>query len=166
MSVTRSRDRRNRCSAVQTFKEINPVGNWRKENADDLEDSIFANNPFLDDLLEWRHSPEGQQFAELADALCDLMEDVQLDAKQRKFIWPDGQRLDLDQSVAHVQKQYPDFRRDWIEEYLIDWIDMDYAPEHYSEAQLDELDKLTARWIADHKRRAKASKKHGRTRHS
>jgi hypothetical protein len=51
------------------------VGNWRKENADDLEDSIFANNPFLDDLLEWRHSPEGKQFAELADALCDLMED-------------------------------------------------------------------------------------------
>ena len=94
------------------------------------------------------------------------MEDVQLDAKQRKFIWPDGQRLDLDQSVAHIQKQYPDFRRDWIEEYLIDWIDMDYAPEHYSQAQLDELDKLTARWIADHKRRAKASKRHGRTRHS
>jgi hypothetical protein len=137
------------------------VGNWRKESTDDLEDSIFANNPFLDDLLEWRHSPEGQQFAELADALCDLMEDVQLDAKQRKFIWPDGQRLDLDQSVAHVQKQYPDFRRDWIEEYLIDWIDMDYAPEHYSEAQLDELDKLTARWIADHKRRAKAAKNKG-----
>jgi hypothetical protein len=54
------------------------VGNWRKENADDVEDSIFANNPFLDDLLEWRHSPEGQQFAELADALCDLMEDVEL----------------------------------------------------------------------------------------
>jgi hypothetical protein len=156
----------NRCSAVQTFKEINPVGNWRKENADDLEDSIFANNPFLDDLLEWRHSPEGQRFAELADALCDLLEDVQLDAKQRKFIWPDGQRLDLDQSVAHVQKQYPDFRRDWIEEYLNDWIDMDYAPEHYSEAQLDELDKLTARWIADHKRRAKAAKRQGRTRHS
>jgi hypothetical protein len=118
------------------------VGNWRKENADDLEDGIFANNPFLDDLLEWRHSPEGQQFAEFADALCDLMEDVQLDAKQRKFIWPDAQRLDLDQSVAHVQKQYPDFRQDWIEEYLIDWIDMDYAPEHYSEAQLDELTSL------------------------
>jgi hypothetical protein len=55
------------------------------------------------------------------------MEDVQLDAKQRQFIWPDGQRLDLDQSVARVQKQYPDFRRDWIEEYLIDLIDMDYA---------------------------------------
>jgi hypothetical protein len=132
----------------------------------------FAVNPWRspqrvgNDLLKWRHSPEGQQFAKLADALCDLMEDVELDAKQRKFIWRDGQQLDLDQSVAHVQKQYPDFRRDWIEEYLIDWIDMDYAPEHYSEVQLDELDKLTARWIADHKRRAEAPKKQGRTRHS
>ena len=26
------------------------MGSWRKENADDLEDSIFANNPFLEDL--------------------------------------------------------------------------------------------------------------------
>jgi hypothetical protein len=115
------------------------VSKWRKEHLEEPEDNIFANNPFLEDLLEWRHSPEGEQFAELADALCDLMDDVQLDAKQRKFIWPDGQRLDLDQSVQHIQKQYPDFRRDWIEEYLIDWIDMDYAPEHYSEAQLARL---------------------------
>ena len=36
---------------------------------------------------------------------------------------------------------------------------MDYAPEHYSQAQLDELDTLTARWIADHSRRAKTAKK-------
>jgi hypothetical protein len=142
------------------------MGSWRKAKADDLGDSIFANNPFLDDLLEWRHSPEGQEFAEFADALCDLMEDVHLDAKQRRFIWPDGRRLDLDQSVAHIQKQYPDFRRDLIEEYLIDWIDMDYAPEQYSQAQLDELDKLTARWIADHLRHAKTSKTRRKTRHS
>ena len=142
------------------------MGSWRKENADDLEDSIFANNPFLEDLLEWRDSPEGQQFSELADALCDLMEGVHLDAAQRRFIWPDGTRLDLDQSVAHIQKQYPDFRRDSIEEYLIDWIDVDYAPDHCSQAQLDELDTLTARWISDHARRAKTSKKKRKTRHS
>ena len=135
------------------------MGSWRKENANDSGDSIFAKNPFFEDLLEWRDSPEGQQFAEFADALCDLMEDVHLDAAQRRFIWPDGKRLDLNQSVAHIQKQYHGFRRDWIEEYLIDWIDMDYAPEHYSRAQLDELDRLTAQWIADHLRRAKTSKK-------
>jgi hypothetical protein len=164
--MQRSRDDATGIGRFEPLEEINLVGSWRKENANDSGDSIFANNPFLEDLLEWRDSPEGQQFAELADALCDLMEDVQLDAAQRRFIWPDAKLLDLDQSVAHIQKQYPDFRRDWIEEYLIDWIDMDYAPEHYSQAQLDELDRLTARWIADHLRRAKNSKKRRKTRHS
>jgi len=166
ISTQRSRDDAIGIQRFRPLKEIDLVGSWRKENADDLEDSIFANNPFLEDLLEWRDSPEGQQFSELADALCDLMEGVHLDAAQRRFIWPDGTRLDLDRSVAHIQKQYPDFRRDWIEEYLIDWIDMDYAPEHYSQAQLDELDRLTARWISDHARRAKTSKKKRKTRHS
>ena len=128
---------------------------WRVQDSGDSEDNIFANNPFLEDLLEWRDSPEGEQFAELADALCDLMENVQLDAKKRKFVWPDGERLGIDQSVQRIQKQYPDFRRDWIEEYLMDWMEMDYAPEHYSQAQLDELDRLTTRWIADHTRRQK-----------
>ena len=83
------------------------------------------------------------------------MEDVQLDARKRQFIWPDGERLDIVQSIARIHQRYPDMRRDWIEEYLLDWIEMDYAPEHYSKAQLDELDRLTARWIADHSRRAK-----------
>jgi hypothetical protein len=82
---------------VQTSTETYVVGKWRKEPLEDLGDNIFANNPFLDDLLEWRHSPETEQFAELADALCDLMEDVQLDAKQRKFIRPD-------QSVQHIHR--------------------------------------------------------------
>lgn len=145
------------------------MGNRRNQHPQQLQDnqdSIFAGNPFLDDLLAWRHSPEGEQFAAFSDVLCDVMEQVQLDARQRLFIWPDGEPLDLDQSVARIHQQYPDMCRDRIEEYLLDWIEMDYAPEHYSKAQLDELDRLTARWIADHFRRAKRTKRQRRTRHS
>src|ERR1700732_1871613 len=98
--------------------------------------------------------------------LCDVMEDVQLDARKRQFIWSDAERLDIVQSVARIHQQYPDMRPDRIEEYLLDWMEMDYAPEHYSKAQLDELDRLTARWIADHFRRAKRTKRQRRTRHS
>jgi len=123
-------------------------------------------NPFFAGLLAWRHSPEGGQFAEFSDTLCDVMEDVQLDARKRQIIWSDGERLDIVQSVARIHQQYPDMRRDCIEEYLLDWIEMDYAPEHYSKAQLDELDTLTARWIADHFRRAKTTNRQRRTRHS
>jgi hypothetical protein len=102
---------------------------------------------------------------EISDALWDLLEDVQLDAKQRKFIWPDAQRLDLEQSVQHIQKHYPDFAQDRIEEFLIGWIEAGYDPENYSQAQLDELDRLTEQWIVDHMRQSKTSKKGKRTRH-
>jgi hypothetical protein len=142
------------------------MGKRRNQHPQQLQDNIFAGNPFLDDLLAWRHSPEGEQFAGFSDALCDVMENVQLDARKRQFIWPDGERLDLDQSVARIHQHYPDFRRDWIEEYLIDWMEMDYAPEHYSTAQLDELDTLTARWTADILRHRNTAKRQNRTRHS
>lgn len=142
------------------------MGKRRNQHPQQLQDNIFAGNLFFDDLLTWRHSPEGEQFAEFSDTLCDVMEDVQLDARKRQFIWPDGGRLDIVQSIARIHQRYPDMRRDWIEEYLLDWIEMDYAPEHYSKAQLDELDRLTARWIADHSRRAKTTKSQRRTRHS
>jgi hypothetical protein len=39
-------------------------------------------------------------------------------------------------------------------------------PENYSQAQLNELDSLTERWVADHLRNANASKTQKRTRHS
>ena len=83
-----------------------------------------------------------------------------------KLIWPDAEPLDLEQSIQRIQKEYPDFPRDEVEEFLLDWIDMGYDPENYSQAQLDELDSLTERWVADHLRKKKASKKQKRTRHS
>ena len=52
------------------------------------------------------------------------------------------------------------------EEVLLNWIDMGYDPKNYSQAQLNELDSLTARWVADHLRNTNASKTRKRTRHS
>lgn len=63
-----------------------------KQRREQPQDTIFADNPFLDGLLDWMGSPEGQQCIALRDVLWDLMEHVQLDAKQRKLIWPDASR--------------------------------------------------------------------------
>ena len=73
-----------------------------KQRREQPQDSIFANNPFLDGLFEWMDSPEGQQSIEVRDVLWNLLEDVQLDAKQRKLIWPDAESLDLEQSIQRV----------------------------------------------------------------
>ena len=146
------------------------MGKPRKEQPE--AESIFANNLFIEGLFEWMDSPEGQQSIAVRDVLWDLLEGVQVDAKQRQLIWPGAkrtarkERLDLDQSVQRIQKMCPEFPGGEIDEFLLDWIDMGYDPENYSQAQLDELDKLTERWVADHRRKAKTSKKHKRTRYS
>jgi hypothetical protein len=72
------------------FEDI--MGKQRREQP---QDSIFANNPFLDGLFDWMDSPEGQQSIEVRDVLWNWLEDVQIEAKQRKLIWPDAERLDL-----------------------------------------------------------------------
>jgi hypothetical protein len=50
------------------------------------------------------------------------------------LIWPDAEPLDLEQCIQRIQKEYPDFPRDEVEEFLLDWIDMGYDPENYSQA--------------------------------
>jgi len=139
------------------------MGKQRKKH---LQDNAFANKPFIEEFSDWVDSPEGELWTELSDALENLLKGVRLDARQRQFIWPDAERLDLEQSVQRIHKQYPNFPHDKIEEFLIDWIDMGYAPENCSQAQLDELERLTERWVAEHMRRAKTAKKGKRTRHS
>ena len=65
----------------------------------------------------WPDSPEGELWFEMSDTLEVLLKDVGLDAKERKFLWPDG-RLDLDQSVRRINQQYPDLPEQKIKEFL------------------------------------------------
>jgi hypothetical protein len=159
----RSRVTTQQASTAPTSMRPHLMGKQRKEPP---EDNVFVNKPFIEEFSDWMDSPEGELWTEISDAIEELLKDVQLDARLRRFIWPDAQRLDLDQSVQRTHKKYPEFPCHQIEEFLIDWIDMGYAPENYSQAQLDELDRLTEQWVADHMRRSKTSKKGKRTRHS
>ena len=103
-----------------------------KQRQEDLEDDGLVSKPFVEEFSDWMDSLEGELWTQICDTLEDLLKDVQLDAKQRLFIWPDSERLNLEQSVQRIHQQYRAFPRDKIEEFLIDWIEMIYAPEHYS----------------------------------
>src|SRR5580658_9853506 len=131
---------------------------WSSNGDEEEGDSIFANNRFLEGLLEWMGSPEGQHHIEISDDLWVLLQDVQVDAKQRLLIWPDAERLTIDQSVQRIQKQHPGSPRESVEDFLLFWLEAGYDPENYSQKQLDEIDKLTERWVKDCKRQPKISK--------
>lgn len=127
---------------------------------------LFEDNPFLDGFAEWMGSAEGQLSGEALDVIWVLLETAHVDAKKRKIIWEDGKRLSIAQSVQRIHADHPDFPPELIEEHLIGWLQMEYAPPDYSEKQLDELDRLTEKWVDDHQPQAEADGKRGRTPHS
>jgi hypothetical protein len=96
----------------------------------------------------WPDSPEGELWFEMSDTLEVVLKDVGIDAKERKFLWPDG-RFDLDHSVQRINQQYPDFPEQKIKEFLIHWIQALYVPEGYSESQMNKFERLTAQWAED-----------------
>ena len=114
--------------------------------------SVFESNPFVDGLLDWMDSPDGQTAIDLMDQLFPILETLDLDAKARLIIWPDGQRLSIDESAQRIHADHTKFPADRIAEDIITWIEGEYAPEHYSEKQLDQLDRLTEKWINDYYR--------------
>ena len=75
-----------------------------------------------------------------------------VDTKARELIWEDGSRLTIDESVQRIHAQCPSYPMELIETHLISWLEMEYAPQCYSEEQLDELDQLTERGIDHHYR--------------
>ncbi len=111
-------------------------------------------------------SSAGQLSSEVLDAVWTLLEKVDVDAKQRKIIWEDGQRLSITESVQRIHAGCPDYPLELIETHLLGWLEMEFVPPNASPEQLDELDRLTENWIEDHERRAEAARKRGRTRHS
>ena len=130
-------------------KRSHAIGKPRKEEEPEEMLLWIPDETFCEEMSEWWDSPEGELWMEMSITLEELLKDVGLDAGQRKFLWPDANRLDLDQSVRRINQQYPDFPEDKIEEFLIDWIQTDYVPEGYSESQMDELERLTEQWVED-----------------
>jgi hypothetical protein len=110
-------------------------------------------NPFAEELLEWMDSPDGELSIEVMDTVFAVLDEVEVDAKARQLIWADGKRLSIDESVQRIHADYAQFPAEQIEGHLVSWLEMGYASENYSEQQLDELDRLTERWIKDHYRR-------------
>ncbi len=126
----------------------------------------LADNPFVEDFFDWMGSAEGELSNEALDIVWSLLEKADVDAQKRKIIWEDGQRLSITESAQRIHARYPDLPFELIETHLIGWLEMEFAPPHYSQKQLDQLDRFTEKWIDDHERQAEAPQKRRRTRHS
>ena len=122
-------------------------------------------NPFVDGFLDWMGAPEGQMSIEVSDTLWELLQNVQLDPRRRELIWPDAKPLSLEHSAERIQEEHPHLPRERIESFPISWLE-NYAPDTYSQEQLDELDRLIEQWLEDLERQPKTARKTAGTRDS
>ena len=102
----------------------------------DHKGSVWENNPFIDGLFEYMDSPRAQLSGEVREVVWQLLEKVDVDATHRKLIWENGKRLSIDESVQRIHADYPEFPVELIEARLISWLEMEFAPNTWSQEQL------------------------------
>ena len=107
--------------------------------------------PYFETFDQWLgcYSEEDDRNLDALYLVEEALEGTDIDAKRRKIAWPDGQRLSVIQCAKRIHASNPETPLELLESKILSWLEM-VAPEHYSEQQLDELDRLTEKWIADH----------------
>ena len=91
-------------------------------------------------------SPDGQTAGEVSGLVFATLENASVDAKRRKVIWADGERLSIEQSAERIHAEHPDRPCELIEISLCSWFEY-RVPESGSERQINELDRLFGPWI-------------------
>jgi hypothetical protein len=101
----------------------------------------------LEDFLEWMGTREGLKSMEALDGVFNGLEGATVEASERKIIWPDGQRLSIEQSVERIHKN-SGLDRQAILSHLIGWLQMEYEPEGLDADQMQRFENQIDAWIA------------------
>jgi len=101
----------------------------------------------LEGFLEWMGTREGLKSMEALDAVFNGLEGAMVEASERKIIWPDGQRLSIEQSADRIYET-SGLARQAILSHLIGWLQMEYEPEGLDENQMQRFENQIDAWIA------------------
>jgi hypothetical protein len=101
-------------------------------------------------LFQWLDTEEGMISMKAIDDVAAALDGVDLDAKERRIVWPDGKRLTIDQAVRRIQnKTAIDFYI--IENHVICWLEMRFQPNGLDEKQMEEFEVQINEWLKAHK---------------
>jgi len=84
---------------------------------------------------------------EALDGVFNGLEGATVEASERKIIWPDGQRLSIEQSVERIHKN-SGLDRQAILSHLIGWLQMEYEPEGLDADQMQRFENQIDAWVA------------------
>jgi hypothetical protein len=104
---------------------------------------------FGDDFSEWVGSSEGEDSMEVLDCVFNALDGARVDSFERRIIWPDGEILSIDQSVERIKKD-SGFDNQAILSHLIGWLQMEYTPEGFDEAQMERFENQIESWVEEY----------------
>ena len=108
-------------------------------------------NELLSDIFDELDSEEIQLAFEVQDVLQERLIKADVNAKAREIIWEDGHVLSLRESIKRVGEEYPQYPLAILERQFTVWLEH-FPPESYSQAQLDEYEALSDKWLDDYAR--------------
>jgi len=101
----------------------------------------------LEGFLDWMGTQEGLESMEALDGVFNALEGATVEASERKIIWPDGQRLSIEQRVERIHKT-SGLDSHAILSHLIGWLQMEYEPEGLDADQMQRFENQIDAWIA------------------
>ena len=109
---------------------------------------------FWDDFPEWLGSSEGVESMEAVDFVFNALDGARVDPSARKIIWPDGESLNIDQSVQRIKKD-SGLNGQVILSHLIGWLQMEYTPEGFDEEQMERFENQIESWVEQYENEEK-----------
>jgi len=94
-------------------------------------------------------STEGVKSMDALDCVFNALDGAKVDPFKRRIIWPDGERLSIDQSVERIRKD-SGFDNQAILSHLIGWLQMEYTPEGFDEAQMERFENQIESWVEEY----------------
>ena len=92
----------------------------------------LADNPLVDDFFGSMDSPEDALSDAVMNTVWTILEKADVDARKRKIVWQDGQRLSITESALRIHADYPDFPIALIDTHLTAWLEMEFVPPNRS----------------------------------
>lgn len=114
-----------------------------------MKKSSNRSSGFGDDFSEWVGSTEGVKSMDALDCVFNALDGAKVDPFARRIIWPDGESLSIDQSVERIRKN-SGFDNQAILSHLIGWLQMEYTPEGFDEAQMERFENQIESWVEEY----------------
>lgn len=104
---------------------------------------------FMEGFAQWMGSEEGLQSMKALECVSDALDGASVDTFEKKIIWPDRQRLSIEQSVERIQEK-SGLDKHAILSHIIGWLQMEYVPEGLDDKQMGMFELQINNWVEEY----------------